>query len=398
MSKQLIRKTTEAVIKVYKKENPSFVQTIDGDEYFGTWSKFTIHKLKMPPIAFQGSRLLDVGCGTGEKSLVYARLGATVEGIDANEKAIQLAVRRAKEWKLNGRASFKTQSVFELDVKGPYDIVVSDGMIHHTADPKRAFGRFAPLVKGGGVLILGLAEPSGFFQRQLQRYFVNRIAGGGDEECKVQVASMLFGTIIRRASKSSGRSIKSTVYDSFINPQVIPISIGDLRNWMSHYGIELDTTWPPLGLPVQADSQYHPLLPFSHEAVKQWENITRLFWLLNDENDAVRFRKYSNYHKGLACFLEKVGEICGDRHLNRMAIGDVLDKIGGLATNPMPGYQIGKDARRLLNEVLLVDHRIDSLSKEKKDPVAVAKSIKFKRLFSGFSGVGMVYYRGTKSL
>lgn len=74
---------------------PSFLAT-DPDEYehfMGRWSA----RLADPFLAFAGiepgSRVLDVGCGTGTISLALARRGATTVGMDASESYLDGARR-----------------------------------------------------------------------------------------------------------------------------------------------------------------------------------------------------------------------------------------------------------------------------------------------------------------
>ncbi len=405
MDKNHIDHVTDSVMDVYKRVNPSLVSNITSagkkNAYFSKWRDLIIKKLKLPPVVFQDSSLLDVGCGTGEKSLVYAVLGAKVLGLDANEKAIALARKLATKWGFgqgHRKAEFSVRSVFDIDINQSFDIIVSDGMIHHTADSKGAFNRFASMLKPGGVLLLGLAEPCGFFQRQLQRYFVNRIAEGHDEKVKVNTAKTLFKEKLRRASRASGRSVESTAYDSFINPHVSPIAFQDIKNWMSEYNIHLDCTWPPSELPLRTDSQYHPDIESNNLSVLAWESVMRLFWMLNDKDDRDLFREYTNHNSSLLSFLNQIPSICNDTALNTGKLKAALEKVGEIKTTPLPGYAVKEDMMLLIEEILKIDRQINIMKSKGQAAKTIAEKIKFKRLFSGFSGVGMVYYRGTKDI
>lgn len=403
-NKQHIDQVTNSVMNVYKKVNPSFVENMTTEkkrkEYFLKWSNLIVKKMKIPPLCFRNSTLLDVGCGSGEKSLVYANLGARVLGLDINEKAIAMAKTAAMELgaSVRERVEFRVCSVFEIDLDQSFDIIVSDGVIHHTAYPKKAFDNFAGLLRPGGILLLGLAEPCGFFQRQLQRYFVNKIAKGYNEEAKTNIAILLFEEKLKRASKVSGRSVISTAYDSFINPQVVPIAFHDVKNWMDEYYIHLDCTWPPSELPLQTDSQYHELLESSNQSALGWETLSRVFWMLNNKYDKDLFNSFTNYDSSLFDFLKQIPSICSDAALKTRILSKTLKKINKIETTPFPGLFVEKDLTVFIGEILHANKEIDLMKSQRLKPEEIAKKLNFKRLFAGFSGVGMVYYRGTKNL
>ena len=349
-----INKTSNDVLKIYKKVNPSRVERISEKknriDYVEKWKNLIVKKLLLPPLLFQNSILLDVGCGTGEKSMVYATLGAKVIGLDFNEEAIAIAKSNAEIWGLFKKTEFHVSSVFDIQINSAFDIIVSDGVIHHTADPKKAFDNFAILLKPGGVLLLGLAEPCGFFQRQLQRYFVNRIANSKDEEILTNIAVILFREELERASKVSGRSIKATVYDSFINPQIVPIAFHDVKKWMNEHNIYLDCTWPPSELPLQNDSQYHPLLGSTNPSILGWETLTRVFWMLNNKYDKDLFDIYTNYNVNLSNFLDQAHSMCSDTSLNTKVLEETLNKVKRIETSPLPGLLLKKILHFLLKK------------------------------------------------
>jgi 2-polyprenyl-3-methyl-5-hydroxy-6-metoxy-1,4-benzoquinol methylase len=99
------------------------------------------HALYPLEVAYQslgdihGKRLLDVGCGLGENSLVFARWGAQVTGVDVSGESIAVARRRAATFGLSDRASF-LETPFELTdtTHGGYDIVWCAAFLHHVLD------------------------------------------------------------------------------------------------------------------------------------------------------------------------------------------------------------------------------------------------------------------------
>lgn len=109
------------------------------------------------PVRWKGKRVLDLGCGIGTESLVFALNGAEVVGLDLSRASIDLAIRRATAEGLLGRCQF---GVWNMEDRLPagdrdaYDLVWAWGSVHHTPHPGRAVWNAANCLKPGGELRL----------------------------------------------------------------------------------------------------------------------------------------------------------------------------------------------------------------------------------------------------
>lgn len=73
-------------------------------------------------VSFAGRRVLEVGCGDGRMTWLYAREAAAVLGIDSDAEAIDQA-RAATPDELAERVRFRVAEAQELDVPPPrFDI------------------------------------------------------------------------------------------------------------------------------------------------------------------------------------------------------------------------------------------------------------------------------------
>ena len=80
----------------------------------------------------RGKKVLDVGCGDGENSVLLARLGARVTGIDVSPKAIELAGRRAAIDRVQHRTTFVCSPLETADLpSGEFDVIWVDNVLHH---------------------------------------------------------------------------------------------------------------------------------------------------------------------------------------------------------------------------------------------------------------------------
>ena len=96
---------------------------------------------------------LDLGCGSGEMSILMAERGTRCKGIDFAEEMIEIATRTANENNVGDLCTFETGSVLEIDLANePYDMVAALGLIEYLSieDTKNLFKRVNDCLKDKG--------------------------------------------------------------------------------------------------------------------------------------------------------------------------------------------------------------------------------------------------------
>jgi len=103
-----------------------------------------------------GMRVLDLGCGVGDVSLIAARLvgpGGHITGIDIDPHALEIARGRAAAEGLD-QVTFEQANVTDYQPGKPLDAVVGRLILVHTQDPVAIVRRAASLLRQGGILAL----------------------------------------------------------------------------------------------------------------------------------------------------------------------------------------------------------------------------------------------------
>jgi ubiquinone/menaquinone biosynthesis C-methylase UbiE len=99
---------------------------------------------------FRGRRLLEIGCGMGTDLLQFARGGARCIGIDLTPRSVEITQHR---FKLYGeRGSFMISDGERLPFRSEsFDVVYSNGVLHHTPDTAGAIREVHRVLRPGGV-------------------------------------------------------------------------------------------------------------------------------------------------------------------------------------------------------------------------------------------------------
>jgi 2-polyprenyl-6-hydroxyphenyl methylase/3-demethylubiquinone-9 3-methyltransferase len=104
------------------------------------------------PRAFEGLRILDIGCGGGLLCEPMARLGAEVVGADAAERNIPVAKIHSEKMGLDIDYRVTTAEALAADGE-QFDAVLNMEVVEHVADPQGFLNACASLVKPGGIHI-----------------------------------------------------------------------------------------------------------------------------------------------------------------------------------------------------------------------------------------------------
>jgi carbamoyltransferase len=171
--------------------------------------------------------VLEVGCGTGQLSNFLGVSCRRVIGTDMCMNSLRLgeSFRRAHDL---ARVRFLQMNLFRPVLKpGQFDVVLCNGVLHHTADPRGGFLGLVPLVKPGGHIVIGLYNRYGRLFTDLRRQLF-RITGG---------RAQWIDPILRRDGLSTGKR-RAWFADQYRHPHESKHTVDEVLGWFDGAGLE----------------------------------------------------------------------------------------------------------------------------------------------------------------
>jgi len=185
------------------------------------------------------ARVVEVGCGTGQLTNFLAIAHRSVLGVDVCLNSLRLAQKFKTEQGLE-RATFAQMNLFRPALKdGFFDFVISNGVLHHTADCRGAFLRISRLAKPGGHVVVGLYNA---YSRKLHyaRRALFRLTG-----LTGRWLDPHFGRVGATGKK------EAWFQDQYCHPHETCHTLGEVLGWMDEAGLEFVNSIPkPVPGPV----------------------------------------------------------------------------------------------------------------------------------------------------
>lgn len=133
--------------------------------YKDTQDRYIANKIN-PEEFYTNKYVLDAGCGSGKVTSAIARFGAKkVVGIDLTSEGINFAKEKSKEFPEGKNIEYIKGNCKDLPFEdNTFDIVHSNGVIHHTDDYEKCIKELYRVLKPGGKLWIFVMGRSGMFE------------------------------------------------------------------------------------------------------------------------------------------------------------------------------------------------------------------------------------------
>ncbi|MBD1152604.1 class I SAM-dependent methyltransferase [Pelagibacterales bacterium SAG-MED22] len=178
------------------------------------------------------SKVLEAGCGTGQLSIALSRYGRKIHSIDLSKGSLIEANNFIKKNEIKNVQVYR-MNIFNLCFpKNYFDIIISNGVLHHTHNPKLAFNNLSECLKPNGIVVIGLYHKYGRIVQNIRQFLIS-----------------IFGEKIkhidRRFSENLSDKKKYAWFkDQYNNPHETKHSYNEVIDWFNENNIEFINSIP----------------------------------------------------------------------------------------------------------------------------------------------------------
>jgi SAM-dependent methyltransferase len=181
-----------------------------------------------------GATVLEAGCGTGQLSnFLGMTWGRIVIGADLCRNSLRLARTFRDRFSIRN-AQFLQMNLFRPPFReGIFDVVISNGVLHHTADPESGFRSLVHKVKPGGHIIIGLYNCMGRLPTDWRRSAIRTFGDG-----MAKLDSRLRGLNLNESRW------QAWFRDQYKHPHESKHSYGEVIRWFDAAGVDYVSSIP----------------------------------------------------------------------------------------------------------------------------------------------------------
>ncbi len=184
-----------------------------------------------------GARIIECGCGTGQMSNFLSIANRKVIGADMTLASLRLGQEFKKKNSLN-RVQFMQMNLFKPIFRpATFDLVISNGVLHHTSDPLGAFLSIATMVRPGGYILIGLYHKYGRLITDTRRMVFNM----------TKDHFTWLDPNLRKTGTARGKW-KAWFMDQYKNPHESKHTIGETLGWLEKASLKfvhsIPTSYP----------------------------------------------------------------------------------------------------------------------------------------------------------
>jgi SAM-dependent methyltransferase len=185
----------------------------------------------------QSAKVLEAGCGTGQlTNFLGMSRGRTCVGGDICLNSLGLAKGFRDRFSINN-AGFLQMNLFRPPFRDEvFDVVISNGVLHHTSDPGGGYRSILHKLRRGGFVAIGLYNYFGRLPTLWRRAIIERFGDGAE----------ILDSRLRRRNLAEGRHA-AWFRDQYKHPHESRHSIDEVLDWFKSTDVEFMSCIPTIG-------------------------------------------------------------------------------------------------------------------------------------------------------
>ncbi|MFQ5458305.1 MAG: class I SAM-dependent methyltransferase, partial [Myxococcota bacterium] len=200
-------------------------------------SRRGIYARKLDDAVPYNSAVLEVGCGTGQLSNFLGIACRRVLGTDLCLNSLRLGEQFRSDHELN-RVRFAQMNLFRPALRPEsFDVVLCNGVLHHTSDPEGGFRGLVPFVRPGGYFVVGFYNRYGRLMTDLRRA-IFRLTGGRGRWLDPYL----------RSTGMSEEKHRAWFADQYQHPHESKHTFGQILDWFHACGLDFVRGIPAVSL------------------------------------------------------------------------------------------------------------------------------------------------------
>ena len=221
-----------------KKRTPSLVEFYDANSIIPVHQggslgeqqrarRILYHQLGLTNVAFSGSRVLEIGPGTGQNAIHLSETGISeLVLLEPSREGYRCCELLREQSRFGCEVTVINLPVEKLEVGeyGQFDIVICEGLIGSSGyeDPKELIDRISCLVRSGGSLILSAEDEVGYLSEFLRRMWAHIVLGENGRAAtlnsQIEALHPYFEGHLEAFSGSYKRKAQDWIADVILSP------------------------------------------------------------------------------------------------------------------------------------------------------------------------------------
>ena len=179
------------------------------------------------------SKILEAGCGTGQLSLFLSRFKRQIYSIDLSSGSLSLGEKFRKKNNIEN-LFFLKMSIFNMFFqKNFFDVIISNGVLHHTKNAEEAFYELTKYLKKDGYIVIGLYHKYGRFFTKVKQFLIKYFSD-----------FFKFLDPKTYSNKYSENKNFAWFMDQYKNPKETTHTFIEVKSWFNKSNIEFVSSIP----------------------------------------------------------------------------------------------------------------------------------------------------------